>query len=355
MMGLDLDYIISQCEDIAKEYGGVIDKENNVPVEVLEKLKSLGVFEFNNLGFSGVINVVRSLSRFSPGLAHVVLVHSSALVAGKLNYDGGIVAFSITEPGGGSDILSNLKTVAKSLRDTLTISGEKLFTSNAPYASIFLVLALGDEGPSLYAVPRSDRVLVERMDLLGLRGAGTSRVIYKEAEGRLVGKPGKGLKEALIGINLGRLGYAAIALGIVDTALRLIVDHGSSKIIFGKKLIEYQGIKWRIADLATRSKALEALVSNIATEADKSGLVDPYLAAIAKNLGASLAQEAAWIASQTLGGRGLARWSLTERMMRDSRVLDIGEGSREVLLDFIASRTIRIISSGGKELKPRST
>ncbi|MCE4620570.1 MAG: acyl-CoA/acyl-ACP dehydrogenase [Desulfurococcales archaeon] len=340
MPGVSPD-VLAELERVASSYAETIDRSNLVPGEVLERLSGLGVFDFARLGFSGVVSVVRTLSRFSPGLAHVVLVHSSSLVAGDLEYPGGVVAFSVTEPGGGSDVLANLRTTAVVEGGVTRVRGEKLFTSNAPYASHFLVLAAGSEGPSLYLVPRSDRVRVEPMDLLGLRGAGTSRVVYDDAEAGLVGTPGKGLKEALRGINLGRLGYAAIALGIVDSALRIIVDYASSKVVFGKRLIEYQGLRWRIADLAMKAEALDSLVRGAAAEADEQGGVDPYKAAVAKNLGASLAQEAAWTAAQALGGRGLARWSHTERMMRDSRVLDIGEGSREVLLDFIASRIIK--------------
>jgi alkylation response protein AidB-like acyl-CoA dehydrogenase len=208
--------VLVKCEDLASRYAEIIDRENLVPGEVLESLAALGVLDIRKLGYSGVVEVVRAISRYSPGLAHVVLVHASSLVAGGLEYPGGIVAFSVTEPGGGSDVMANLRTVAVSKDGALSLRGEKLFTSNAPYASHFLVLAKGEEGPSLYLAARSDRVKVYPMDLLGLRGAGTSRVVYEDAEAELVGTPGKGLREALTGINLGRLGYASIAQGIVN-------------------------------------------------------------------------------------------------------------------------------------------
>ncbi|MCE4622064.1 MAG: acyl-CoA dehydrogenase family protein, partial [Desulfurococcales archaeon] len=111
--------------------------------------------------------------------------------------------------------------------------------------------------------------------------------------------------------------------------------------IFGKKLIDYQGLRWRIAELFMEREALEALVYSTAEKAESEGKIDPLKAAVAKNLGASIAQRATWAATQALGGRGLKRWSRIERLSRDARVLDIGEGSREVLLDFIASRAIK--------------
>ncbi len=344
----NLDSVLEESEKLAEKYAEKIDRDNLVPDSVISELLELGVFNARDLGYSGVVRVVRVISRYSPGLAHVVLVHSSSVLLGAIEEVDGIVAFSMTEPGGGSDVLANLKTEAVKSGEDYIVSGEKLFTSNAPYAKYFLILAMSREGPSLFLAEKSEGVEIYPMDLLGLRGAGTSRVVYRNVRARLVGKPGRGLKLALAGINLGRLGYAAIALGIVDSALRIITRHASSKVIFGKPLIEYQGVRWRIADLAMKRELLECLILETARNADESGRVDPFKAAVAKNFGASLAQEAAWTAVQVLGGRGLARWSHTERMMRDSRVLDIGEGSREVLLDFIASRTIKSLEYSGK-------
>ncbi len=327
--------VLARVEGVAAEYALRTDMDNLAPREALEELSGLGVFRALELGLDGVLAVVRALARHSPGMAHIVLVHSSSLLA--MGRDpGGIVAFSMTEPGGGTDIVANLRTVAEEADGGYRIRGEKMFTSNAPYADYFLVLARGDGGPTLYLAGRDETVEVEVLDLLGLRGSGASRVVYRGTPAERVGEPGRGVREALQGINLGRLGYAAIALGIADSALRIIVEAASGKVVFGKKLIEYQGLQWRIADIAMKREALEALV-----EKASRGGPDPYLAAVAKNLGASLAQEAAWAAAQVLGGRGLARHSPTERMMRDARVLDVGEGSREVLLDFIASRVVK--------------
>ncbi|MCE4601445.1 MAG: acyl-CoA/acyl-ACP dehydrogenase [Desulfurococcales archaeon] len=337
--------LVERAEAIASKYAEETDRSNLVPAEALEELLRIGVFDARSLGPIGVIEVVRGISRYSPGMAHVVLVHSTSIYTGRLDVADGIVAFSMTEPGGGSDVLANLKTVAEEVDgNRVVINGVKMFTSNAPYAKYFLVLARGREGPALYLAEKDETIEVEVLDLLGLRGTGSSKVVYNNTPGELVGTPGKGLKEALTGINMGRLGYAAIALGIADASLEMAVTSASKKTVFGKRLIEYQGLRWRIAEIAMEREALEALVYSTARLAEETGGVDPYKAAVAKNLGASLAQKATWMATQTLGGRGLARWSRPERLMRDARVLDIGEGSREVLLDFIASRIVKMYS-----------
>ena len=333
--------LLEKVEEIASKYAEETDKNNLAPSQALNELVSAGAFRAGDLGPLGIVQVVRHVSRHSPGMAHIILVHSTSVFTGRLEVDDGIVAFSMTEPGGGSDVLSNLKTLAEEDGEKAVISGEKLFTSNAPYAKYFLILAKGPEGPTLYLAEKDDSIYVEPLDLLGLRGTGSSRVVYRGTPAKRVGEPGKGLKEALTGINMGRLGYAAIALGIIDASLEIIIEHASTKVIFGKKLIDYQGLRWRIAELFMEREALEALVYSTAEKAESEGKIDPLKAAVAKNLGASIAQRATWAATQALGGRGLKRWSRIERLSRDARVLDIGEGSREVLLDFIASRAIK--------------
>ncbi len=336
--------LLPEAESIAEKYWSSVDRENLVPGEALSALRSIGAFSPGETGYYEILCAVRGAARFSPGIAHVILVNASAwLAAGGLA--SGLLAFSITEPGGGTDVLANLRTVAERRGESYFVSGEKVFTSNAPYADEFIVLALEEGEPRLFSVPRSDRVEYSLLEVTGLRGSGASRVVYRDAPATPVGERGEGLRRALQGINLGRLGYAFMALGIADRALQIMVDAASSKTIFGRKLIEYQGVRWRIAEIESARRALEALAARAAAGLEK-GRLDPLDAAIAKNLGASLAQSAAWHASQILGGRGLALGSETERMMRDARVLDIGEGAREVLLDFIASRAIKSVSRG---------
>ena len=327
--------------ETARRFWRIIDEENLVPDEAIGELRSLGLFRQSQAEPDVIMESVRAISRYSPGLAHVVLVSYSSYIATGVE---GLLALSITEPGGGTDIRANLKTVASGGAGGPRITGERIFTSNAPYADYFVVLAQGPSGPSLYLARPGEGVEYEVLEVTGLRGSGASRVVYRDAPAEPVVE-GDGLRRALAGINVGRLGYALIALGIVDRALEIMVEAGNNKVIFGRRLLEYQGVQWRIAELEVGRRSLEALVER-ALRGLAAGRLDPVEAATAKVLGARLAQEAAWAASQILGGRGLARGSETERMLRDSRVLDIGEGAREVLLDFIAGKTIKALSRG---------
>ncbi len=322
-----------------------IDEANIVPSSLLKRGWELGLFDIESV--ECLLEAVRAASYSSRGYAHVILVHGSS----RLGVGGGrgLYALSITEPRGGTDVRGNLETRAREEGGYYVVEGSKMFTSNALYADTFIVLADASGEPAIMACPRSREIVVEPLNLSGFRGSGVGAVKYLGAKCERVTPPGvDGVRAALEYINVGRLGYAAIALGIADRALDLVVEAASGKTIFGKRLIDYQGLRWMIAWLEARSSALEALVERAA----KGGKVDPERAAAAKVLAGELAREAAWLAVQVLGGRGLEMWGEAERMQRDARVIDIGEGAREVLLDFIASRSVKKrarAGGGGRE------
>jgi len=332
---------------IEAEVGGAareIDRSNMIPDSIIEGLRGLGAFSVGRLDC--LLALVRSTSMYSRGVAHVLLVHGSAylLIGGE-----GVIAVSFTEPGGGTDMRGNLRTRARPSGGVYRVYGEKVFTSNALYADRFLVLAVDEAGvPALFECPSGEGVRVEPLELSGFRGSGVGRVFYEGAACRRITEPGvDGVKVALRSINVGRLGYAVIALGMTDRALELVVDVASRKTVFGRRLIDYQGLRWALAEVKTLSDALEALVDNaVAAASGDPQALDPLAAAEAKVLAAVLAQRAAWLAVQVMGGRGLEMWGEAERMHRDARVLDIGEGAREVLLDFIAGRTVKSLQEG---------
>ena len=316
-----------------------IDEANLVPSGLLKRGWELGVFEPGSVRC--LMEYVRAAAYSSRGYAHVILVHGSSYLA--LGGGRGLYALSITEPGGGTDVRGNLATTAVRVGDVYVVEGSKLFTSNALYADTFVVLARADDGAALFLCPRSGEIMVDPLNLSGFRGSGVGAVRYLGARCERVTPPGvDGVREVLRYINVGRLGYASIALGIVDRALDLAVQVASGKTIFGRKLIDYQGLRWMIAGLEARARALEALVY----KASSGEKVDPEEAAAAKVLAGELARDAAWLAIQVMGGRGLEMWGEAERMQRDARVVDIGEGAREVLLDFLASRAVKKRSGG---------
>ena len=328
---------------VLEENAESIDRSNIIPRSVLDRLVENKFFLLSDTSLEELICRIRATAKILPAAAHSLLVHASSwLAAGKPSLDyTEILALSVTEPGGGTDLRASLKSTVTREGEKRILKGTKIFTSNAPYATGFIVLAIGPSGPTLYMAPHDETVNVKLLDLSGLRGTGASIVEYNNTEVRPIGTPGKGIKEALKAINLGRLGYGAIALGIMERSLEIIINISKNKIIFGKQLISYQGIKWRISEIYSNINLIESLINNIIKDISDTWTIDPEKAAIVKVYAASAAQRAAWAAAQILGGRGLSMWSVADRMQRDARALDIGEGAREVLLDYIANQAVK--------------
>ncbi|MCE4615433.1 MAG: acyl-CoA/acyl-ACP dehydrogenase [Desulfurococcales archaeon] len=336
---------------LSEEEASLIDRENNVPSSILSRLELSGL-----LGpYTGVetakgrIESVRVLARDSVGLASVVLINLSVqfLLYHVVGYTGdglaievlsrGLSAVSLTEKGGGSDLARNVTVKAEGAGGSYCLNGEKIFTSNGLYADYFLVLALYNGEPSLFLTDDKSSIEVEPLNLSSFRGAGISRVLYKCARAVRLGE-GKALGTVLQAINLGRLGYAAIGVGIAEGALFDAFEYAKSRSAFGKSLKDFQGIQWMIADAYSRLESVRALYKQAV---DQLPNIDPVDAAVLKNEAAHIAQKAAWIDVEIHGGRGLEFHSKPERLYRDSRALDIGEGAREVLRTYIASSITR--------------
>ncbi|MCE4606903.1 MAG: acyl-CoA/acyl-ACP dehydrogenase [Desulfurococcales archaeon] len=336
---------------LSEEEASLIDEENRISQDILFRLGSSGL-----LGpYTGVesaregLESVRMLARDSVGVASVVLINLSVqfllyhvidstendLV--KLVLNRGVSAVSLTERGGGSDLARNITVRAEETGDGYCLNGEKIFTSNGLYADYFLVLALHGGEPSLFLTGDRSSIRVDPLDLSSFRGAGISRVLYKCAKAVRLGEI-KALRTVLQAINLGRLGYTAIGIGIAEGALTDALNYAENRNAFGKSLIEFQGIQWMISDAYSRLETVKALYRQAL---EKLPNIDPIEAAVLKNEAAYIAQKAAWIDVEIHGGKGLELHSKPERLYRDSRALDIGEGAREVLKSYIASSVAR--------------
>ncbi|MGC9117181.1 MAG: acyl-CoA dehydrogenase family protein [Conexivisphaera sp.] len=337
MVSIDeaVSYVAKSLPDLA----GDIDSRNRVGDDLLEGLSDAGAFRALTLGIRNIYGLIRLTSRWSPAVAHVIA--TSATVAFRIGRDDGIYSLCVTEPRGGSDVKGNLLTSAEDAGDEAIIRGEKAFASNGIYATHYLVLANGSQGPTLYLVERGSGVSVEVLDLFTFRGSGVSMVRFEGARGRRVGTPGRGIREALEAINYERLSYGSIGLGIMEGALEDAGPRALSKRIFGRELGEYQGVRWMLAELEVRARLLESLMDAALSRAEVAGRVDPLDAVVAKVAGAELAQRSTWVAVQVMGGSGFTRRTRLERLARDARMLDIGAGAREVLYDYLGDHAAR--------------
>jgi alkylation response protein AidB-like acyl-CoA dehydrogenase len=328
-----------------------VDRDNIVPQNILSRLSSSGLFGPYTGAESAVriLESVRELARRSVGLASVVLINMSVqfliyhVLEDKENpvlkeiLGHGISAVSLTEKGGGTDLTRNISVEAERSNGDYCLRGEKIFTSNGLYADYFLVLALEDGKPALFVSDDRRSMEINAIDLSSFRGAGIARVVYNCARAVKITES-KPMKAVLQAINLGRIGYSAIGIGIAEGSLEDALEYTRERKVFNQPLIEYQGIQWMLADIYARLETVKALYRQALQSLPS---INPVQAAVLKNEAARLAQEAAWVNIQVHGGRGLEHHSRPERLYRDARALDIGEGAREVLKTYIASSLAR--------------
>ncbi|MGE5203507.1 MAG: acyl-CoA dehydrogenase family protein [Acidobacteriota bacterium] len=257
-----------------------------------------------------------------------------ALLAGKA-----VIAVGMSEPEAGSAV-TDLKTTATPDGDGFRIDGTKVFTSNSPEASLFLVYVRF--GPGIDGI---GSVLVER----GAQGFSFGRPtrfvggdswqqLYFEnchigRENLLLG-PG-GFKKQIQGFNAERLGNASRALAVGRLAFEIARKHATERIQFGRPLCEFQGIQWKFAEVAMELEAGQLLLYRAAVNADK-GLPSAYETSLAKAYCNQAGFRAANEAMQVLGGLGYTEESLVEYCLRRTRGWMIAGGSVEIMKNRIA-------------------
>jgi len=182
-------------------------------------------------------------------------------------------------------------------------------------------------------------ILEPRMEKLGIRGTATGRVAFRDMpvpKENILGPPGKGLKVALTMLDFGRVTFGASCTGAAKTCLRLAVQHANTRRQFGRTLGEFELIKKKIARMAAGAYAMEAMTNVTASLIDR-GLEDYMLETAMLKV---FATEALWMlvseAFQVHGGAAYFTDRPLERMLRDARINQIGEGANEVLTSFIA-------------------
>lgn len=260
-----------------------------------------------------------------------------------------LAAFALTEPEAGSDA-SNVQTQATLSADgsQYVLNGEKRYITNGAIADVLTVMART-------AVPgRSDtavtaflvtpdlpgfRVVEPRMEKLGIRGTATAKLAFENMpvpKENILGPLGKGLKVALTVLDFGRTTFGACCTGAAKTCLRLAVEHARTRKQFGRTLAEFPLVQKKLARMAAWTYAMEAMTSVTAGLIDR-GLEDYMLETAMLKV---YSTEALWTivndAFQIYGGAAYFCDRPLERMLRDARINQIGEGANEVLTSFIA-------------------
>jgi butyryl-CoA dehydrogenase len=253
-------------------------------------------------------------------------------------------AFGLTEASSGSDA-ANMSTRAVRDGDGWILNGTKVFITNAGVAETFVVAAVTDpdkgaRGISLFILEKGWDGLRpgKKEDKLGWRASDTRELVLEGVEvpaENLLGEEGHGFEHCLHTLNGGRIGIAAHALGIAEGAYEAARTYALEREQFGRPIAEFQAIRFMLADMATGIEAGRHLTYHAARLKD-AGRPYKLAAAQAKLFCSEFAMRTTIQAVQIHGGNGYTRDYPVERMMRDAKVTEIGEGTSEIQRVVIA-------------------
>ncbi|MBV9613487.1 MAG: acyl-CoA dehydrogenase [Acidobacteriaceae bacterium] len=247
-------------------------------------------------------------------------------------------AYALSEPGSGSDAFA-LSTRAVEDGDSYRISGRKLWITNAAEAGIFLVFATidpaaGYRGITCFVIERGmpGFEVGKKEDKLGIRASSTCELILEEVRigpEQVMGEVGKGYKIAIETLNEGRIGIAAQMLGLAEGAFEHALRHARERKQFGRRIGDFQGVQFALAEMATQIEAARLLVYNAARLRDAG---QPFVtqAAMAKYFCSTIAEEVASQAVEILGGVGFTKDYPVEKLYRDAKIGRIYEGTSNI-------------------------
>lgn len=254
--------------------------------------------------------------------------------------EGGLGALAITEPTAGSDA-TGMKTSFTPDGDDIIIKGSKIFISNGDVADRYLVFGkwseIEDSKASISALILEKGAegfsVISKEKKMGHNGSSTCALAFdgvRVPRANLLGEPGDGLKILLASLNKSRPSVAAHARGIARAAFYDMVNYANERVQSKRPIIDFQGIQFKIADLAGELLMLEKWMDYVADLVD-SGINDMGMeASVAKQRGSDLAMKMAIECVQTHGGYGYCQDYRAERLMRDAKICQIWEGTNEV-------------------------
>ena len=254
-------------------------------------------------------------------------------------------AFAITEPTAGSDA-SNIKTTAEKVEGGYLLNGTKQFITNGGEAEIYTVIALTDKtrgarGASAILVEKGTEGFSfgKKEKKMGIRASATRELVFRNClvpEENLIGKPGLGFIQAMRLFDKSRPGIGAQAVGLAQGALEAAVDYAQQRIQFEHPIISIGVVQDMLADMAIHVEAARALVYAAARMVDSGSKKVTEGSAMSKVFASDTAMKVTTDAVQICGGIGYMRDFPVEKMMRDAKILQIYEGTNQILRNAIA-------------------
>jgi hypothetical protein len=347
------------------------DEAKHFPVDVLREAAGLGMAAIyvreesggSGLGRLDAALIFEALSTGCPSVAAYLSIHN--MVAWMIDRFGApalaarflprligmaqLASYCLTEPGAGSDAAA-LKTRARRDGDSYVLDGVKQFISGAGAADVYLVMARtggeGAGGVSAFVLEKGTPGLSfganERK--MGWNAQPTRQVVMEgvrvPAENR-IGAEGEGFKIAMAGLDGGRLNIGACSLGGGEAALAKALAYMRERKAFGRPIVDFQALQFRLADIATSLEAARALLWRAASALDAKAPDATRLCAMAKRVATDAGFNAANDALQLLGGYGYLADYGVEKIVRDLRVHQILEGTNEIMRLIVARGLIQ--------------
>lgn len=335
---------------------------DRTPVDRLGELGFLGMLipeEYDGLGLDMLtyLFALEEISWGDPSVAVSMSVHNSLPTQTLLRHGTSeqkerwlkpmargemLGAFALSEAGSGSDAAS---LQAQAVRDGegWRVNGSKLWVTNGASADVVLLMARTDDpadrkgtrGIGAFIVPTELEGWVpgKKERKLGLRGSETVGVSLEDLRlgpEHLIGEPGRGFRYALEALEGGRLGIAAQAIGIAEAALDFARDYAAEREQFGRPIKDFQGMQFKLADMATRLEAARGLLYRAAQAYEADEQRKRKLSSMAKLFASETAMWVTRQAVQVFGGYGYSREYPVERLFRDAKVTEIYEGTSEI-------------------------
>jgi alkylation response protein AidB-like acyl-CoA dehydrogenase len=337
------------------------DRTKQFPVEIFKKLSNLGMMglpfpEKYGGGGADTISFALVVEELSRGCGSTGITYSAHISLGgaPINLFGteeqkrkyltpicrgeSLGAFGLTEPNAGSDA-GGTRTSAKEENGEFIINGNKCFITNASYARHLALTAVtggkdGQKEISAILVPTDAAgfTIIDNYEKMGLNASNTTELVLDNVKvpvDNLLGKRGEGFRQFLITLDGGRIGIGAMAVGIAQGAYERALAYAKERKQFGKSISSFQAIQFKLADMAMKIELARNMVYKAAWLKDQ-GRPFSKEAAMCKLYASEICMEVTDQAVQIHGGYGYMKEYQVERMMRDAKLLEIGEGTSEV-------------------------
>ena len=337
------------------------DDRSHFPLDVFKKLGELGLMgvlvptEYGGSGFGyfEYVTAIAELAKLDPSVGLSMAAHNSLctghiLMFGneeqkrkylpKLSTCEWLGAWGLTEPNTGSDA-GNMRTVAKKDGEYYVINGAKNFITHGYSGDVAVVIArtgeLGDShGMTAFIVERGTPGFQggRKEDKLGMRASETAEMIFEDCrihESQVLGKVGEGFIQSMKVLDGGRISIAALSLGIAQGALEAAIRYSKERHQFNKPISSFQGISFKLADMATQVEAASLLTfkaADLKNKGQKVTLAGAQAKLYASEVAVSVANEAV----QIFGGYGFTKDYPVEKYYRDAKLCTIGEGTSEI-------------------------